>query len=318
MAKPRGSSLWRTQNFLRSPRVIAPVIARSGIDRGELVLDIGAGNGTITRLLRLRGARANAVEKDPRLCERLRATFGRDVGVHVSCDDFLRTPLPSVPYKVFASPPFDITAAIVSKLVDAPNPPVDAFLAVQREAAERCLGRPSETLYALLLKPWFSPAVVHEFRRDDFIPAPSVDVVMLRLRKRGPPLVPAAQRGLYRDFVIACFTAWRPSIGAALEWRLGRGPALRLLREAEVDDRARPSRVPFAAWLELFAAFSKLPDAASRVIGSERRLRWQQRRLQKRHRSRAPRDDLVSESRALATMPPRRGRHSFINRGRSR
>ena len=317
MAKPRSSSLWRTQNFLRSPGVIAPVMARSGIDHGELVLDIGAGTGTITRLLRLRGARVNAVEKDPSLCEHLRTTFGRDAGVHVSCDDFLRTPLPSVPYKVFASPPFDITSAIVSKLIDAPNPPVDAFLAVQREAAERCLGRPSETLYALLLKPWFSPAVVHEFHRDDFVPAPSVDVVMLRLRKRGPPLVPATQRRLYRDFVIACFTAWRPSIGSALELRLGRGPALRLLREAEIDGQAKPSRVSFAEWLELFLAFSKLPDAAGRVVGSERRLRTQQRRLQKRHRSRAPRDDLVS-GRALATMRPGRGGHSLIDGTRSR
>lgn len=181
------STLWRTQNFLRSPAVVDPPLAKSGIGPGDLVVDIGAGTGSVARALRSRGAKVLAVERDPRLCDSLRANFRADENVIVVCGDFLRVTLPHAPYKVFASPPFDVISAIINKLTSAAEAPEDTFLAVQREAAERYTGRPSETLHALLLKPWFEPRVVHVFRRRDFVPVPAVDVVMLRLRKRGPP-----------------------------------------------------------------------------------------------------------------------------------
>jgi 23S rRNA (adenine-N6)-dimethyltransferase len=222
----------------------------------------------------------------------------------VACDDFLRVPLPSRSYKVFSNPPFDITTAIVSRLMNAPNAPDDAFLAVQREAADRYMGRPFETLYALLLKPWSTPSVVHQFRREDFVPTPNVDVVMLRLRKRGPPLVAASQRSLYRDFVVACFTAWRPSVAAALDRALGARAARELLRQADVEGEGKPSELPFARWLGLFSAFARMPDEATRrVVGAEQRLRAQQKRLRKIHRTRVPRDGLSARRRVTGATP---------------
>src|SRR5581483_2203499 len=112
--------------------------------------------------------------------------------------------------------PFNITAEIVRRLTRAPRPPDDAYLAVQREAAEKFLGQPRESLCAVLLKPWFEPSLVYRFTRRDFIPAPQVEVVMLRLRKRGPPLLKPCEARLFRDFVIYLFTAWKPSLRAAL------------------------------------------------------------------------------------------------------
>ena len=71
--------------------------------------------------------------------------------------------------------------AIVTKLTSAARPPEDSYLIMQREDAERFAGRPRESLYALLLKPWFEPSILHTFRRTDFVPAPQVEAVMLRL-----------------------------------------------------------------------------------------------------------------------------------------
>ncbi len=90
---------------------------------------------------------------------------------------------------MFASIPFNITTAIVTRLTTASCPPDDTYLVVQREAANKFLGKPRESLYAVLLKPWFELDIVHLFRRSDFVPTPHVDVVMLRLRKRGPFIV---------------------------------------------------------------------------------------------------------------------------------
>ena len=288
------STLWRTQNFLRRTGVIERLIERYGVGPDDVVYDIGAGTGVVTALLARRAGRVIAIEKDGALCDHLRRRFAGWPNVSVRHSDFLELRLPREPYKVFASPPFDVTAAIVRKLTSAAVAPDDVFLALQRQAADRYCGRPRETLVSLLLAPFFEATIVHVFRRDDFVPAPGVDVVMLRLRKRGPPLVGRRHWQLYRDFAVTCFTAWRPSIGGALGRLLGTRVARRLLADVRLDRDRRPSGVPFATWLGIFELFSQLPLALRlRVAGAEDRLSRQQQRLQKRHRTRSPRDDLI-------------------------
>jgi 23S rRNA (adenine-N6)-dimethyltransferase len=289
MAARSGSTLWRSQNFLRPAGAIERLVARCGLGPNDVVYEIGAGTGVLTVLLARRVKRVIAIEKDEDLCRHLRRRFACRPNVTVRQSDFLQYRLPRAPYSVFANPPFDVTAAIVTKLTGAAVPPDEAFLALQVEAAERFLGRPHRTLASLLLLPWFEATIFHRFRREDFVPAPGVDVVMLRLRKRGPPLVARQQRDLYRDFVVACLTAWRPSIGAALERQLGARVARKLLFDVRADREQRPSEVPSSTWLRLFQRFSQLPPAIHlRVTGAHDRLSHQQQRLHKRH-ARAPR-----------------------------
>jgi 16S rRNA A1518/A1519 N6-dimethyltransferase RsmA/KsgA/DIM1 with predicted DNA glycosylase/AP lyase activity len=295
MAPRPNSTLWRTQNFLRRTTPIERLIARSGLNPSDVVYDIGAGTGVLTAMLARRVGRVIAIEKDEALSRQLRRRFADRPNVTIRHADFMEYRLPRAPYKVVANPPFDITAAIVTKLTSARTPPDDVLIALQSQAADRYCGRPRETLAALLLAPSYEAAIVHRFRREDFVPVPGVDVVMLRLRKRGPPLVAHQHRRLYRDFVVTGFTAWRPSIGGALERRLGPRVTHRLLAAVELEPDRRPSDVPFAMWLRLFETFSRLPAAVrGRVAGAEDRLSRQQRRIEKRHRTRVPRDDLIA------------------------
>jgi len=270
----------------------------SRIDFGPILERIKAsrGTGTITAALADRCRAVVANEIDGPLCGALQLRFAQRRNVRVRCGDFLAESLPRQPYKVFANPPFDITSAIVSKLVGVERPPDDTFLVTQREAAVRYCGDPDETLVGLILKPFFVPSVVHRFERTDFVPTPSVEVVMLRLRKRGPPLVRREDAQAYRDLVVSGFTAWRPTISAALARPLGPRAARRLLDAADLDPALRPSQVPFDAWLRVFGAFIVMPEALRvRVAGAEARLRRQQaQQLQKEHRTRAPRDALGS------------------------
>jgi 16S rRNA A1518/A1519 N6-dimethyltransferase RsmA/KsgA/DIM1 with predicted DNA glycosylase/AP lyase activity len=293
MARRTRPARWHTQNFLRDPALARMLVDRAGLKDTDLVYEIGAGTGTITAALADRCRAVIANEIDTRLCGALRSRFADRPRVDVRCGDVRSEPLPTDPYKVFANPPFDITSEIVAKLVGAPRPPDDTFLVVQREAAGRYCGVPDETLVGLLLKPFFAPSVVHHFHRADFTPKPSVEAVMLRLRKRGPPLVASDDAQAYRDLVVSGFTAWRPTIGAALARPFGARAARRLLGAASLDPALRPAQVPFDAWLRLYAAFARMPDALrGRVRGAEARLRRQRSDLRREHRSRAPRDDL--------------------------
>ena len=83
------------------------LVADSGVRQGDLVLDIGAGDGALTAPLLERGARVIAIELHPGRAAALRQRFGADIKVvQVDAAD-LR--LPRRPFHVVANPPWAIT-----------------------------------------------------------------------------------------------------------------------------------------------------------------------------------------------------------------
>ncbi len=287
MSSVERHSVLYAQNFLHSPRLVERLLDRSGIGHDDLIYEIGPGRGIITEQLARRCRRVVAVEKDPALAARLTERFAGMPNVTIRGGDFLRVPLPPAPYKVFANIPFNATADIVARLTEPPCQPDDAFLVVQREAAERFRAVPRATLCGVLLHPWFETTITHRFKRDDFVPAPSVDIVMLRLRKRGPPLLGRADTPLFRDLVTYLFTAWQPTVHMSLKHLLGHGTLRGIERRLALDLDVPPSSIPPDHWLSLFHCLRHTGEARAwqRVSGSERRLKRQQATLHKRHRT---------------------------------
>jgi len=286
MHKPRHRSIQLSQNFLRSHYLVDYLLNAADIAADDLVWEVGPGNGMITECLARRCRQVVAIEKDPALARRVERSLSALGNVTLIFDDFRVVELPSVAYKVFSNIPFNITTAIVTKLTAAPYPPLESYLIMQREAAARFTGQSVESVYSILLKPWFEPTVLYHFQRSDFAPSPSVDVVMLRLRKRGPPLVVESDAQLYRDFTTHVFTASSTSMVRCLGTLLGyrRGP-----RDFGIRDDAKPSEVRFEQWLALFYCFKLVASKGARqlIAGAEERLRQQQQGLQKLHRTRA-------------------------------
>lgn len=281
-------SVLYSQNFLRDSCLVTSLIAQSTIGRDDVVYEIGPGKGIITEQLALRSKRVIAIEKDPRLSALLLQRFVDSPNVIIHSGDFLHYPLPRKPYKVFANIPFNITTAIVNKLTAAEYPPEEAYLIMQREAAEMFSGASRESLRSILLKPWFEITIIHHFKRKDFVPAPRVDVVMLRLRKRGPPLVRNEDGQRFRDFVTYTFTSWRPTLESALKGVFSRSQLKYIRRTLKINLDRGPTSLPFEQWLHLFECFKTVRDENAKqiIVGSEKRLIQQQSKLQKVYRTR--------------------------------
>ena len=194
------------QHFLRSAHVAAELVRDAGVGPRDLVLEIGAGEGRLTRELSRRARRVIAVELDPACVDRLRATFAGDPTVEIEHGDIRHVALPREPFRAFGNIPFGVTNAILRRLLDDPSGRATrADLIVQFEAARKRTEPWPSTALGLGWLPWWELSIVRRIPRTGFDPPPSVDTAMLRIVRRPDPLLDPRRRRGYVATVRAGF-----------------------------------------------------------------------------------------------------------------
>ena len=181
-------NLSNSQNFITDSYLIRKIIRLSNIGKNDTVLEIGTGKGHLTEALCRRSRYVYSVELDRRLYETTSAKLSSLTNLKLIYGDFLKYPLPAKgDYKVYANIPYFITTQIIEKLTNAPNPPSDIWLIMEKGAAKRFMGIPRENTKSLLLKVGWNMKILYHFRREDFHPMPSVDSVLLHLKRKPEP-----------------------------------------------------------------------------------------------------------------------------------
>jgi 23S rRNA (adenine-N6)-dimethyltransferase len=242
-----------SQNFLADPGAARHVVRVSGVGPRDLVVEVGPGEGAITRFLAPAARRVLAYELDPRLAERLAARY-RDPerGVRVTRADFTRVRPPREDFAVVGNIPYARTADIVRWCLAAPHL-TSATLVTQLEyARKRTGGFGRWSLLTVSTWPEWSWALAGRIDRHRFRPVPRVDAGLLVLRRRRTPLVDPGRMGGYRRMVELGFGGAGGSLGASLRRA---HPARRVDRALDAAGVARGTPVGHVSpdqWLEVF------------------------------------------------------------------
>jgi 23S rRNA (adenine-N6)-dimethyltransferase len=225
----------RSQHFL--DRVVAEQLVRdAAVGADDLVVDLGAGTGRITRELARVARRVVAVELDPRLARSLR---GHWVNVEVVEADAASFALPREPFRVVANLPFHRTSDLLHLLLDDPTTPLTrADLVVEWGVAfKRAVPWPSNVT-GVVWGAFFEATLSRRLPRIAFHPPPATDAGVLIYRRRAEPLVPCSSASAYHRFVADGF---RHGVGQVVRAAALRGVAARDLdahRWAELFVRA--------------------------------------------------------------------------------
>ena len=158
------------------------IVDAAGIDTRDLVVDVGAGTGALTRPLLATGARVVAVELHPGRLAALRTLADREPELTVVRADATDLRLPRRPFRVVSSPPYSGSSEILARLLAPGSRLVAADLVVQRQLARRFVegrvpgaGRWTRT---------YDVRVVRPLPRAAFRNPPQVDSVVLRVARR--------------------------------------------------------------------------------------------------------------------------------------
>lgn len=108
-------------HLLRDTHVIQKLIKSADPNPGSLVLDLGAGPGTLTAPLADTGARVLAIERNPEFVRRLEKRFAERTNVRVVHQDLRKLSLPHRPFQVVASIPYALSTFLLRCLLGPRN-----------------------------------------------------------------------------------------------------------------------------------------------------------------------------------------------------
>ena len=263
------------QHFLEAVWV-AKLVACIRPAPGELFLEIGAGAGQLTLPLAAAGVEVVAVEKDRRLAARLREIVPGSV--RVVAGDVLDEDLARLvearpgganrPARVAGNLPYNVSTPILRRLMETQQRHAcfdDATLMLQREVADRVLGRPGSRDYgplAVATRMAARAERVLTLPPGAFRPPPRVRSAVVALQFRPSP-VTVGDRRLFERLVRSLFSHRRKTVLNALG-PLARGVSRRPPRELLEQAGVAPDRRPATLELAELARLSDTLAAAAR------------------------------------------------------
>lgn len=243
-----------SQNFYTNKSNLQKLIKQSNINNNDIVLDIGAGRGIITKELSKYAKKVIAYELDNEYFKKLEEKFKNNSNVILKNEDFLKTELPRNEFKVFANIPFSITADIVNMITSEDSKLKEAYLFIQKESAERFIGKPVNTQISSILSFKYDLDIVERFNSYDFEPIPSIDIVLLSIKKK---MVLEKGFELYRDFITCIFNQRNSNVVDTFKKLFTFNQIKYIQGYLKKNGYVKPSDISSKYYLEIFEYFKE-------------------------------------------------------------
>lgn len=262
-----------SQNFIKSPVLVKQLLSASSLNLSDLVVEIGAGKGIITQELLNSVSKVITIEKDRQLVSLLQDKFFGKSNLQIVYQDFLTWNLPKTSYKIFSNIPFSITADIMTKILKSYSKPIEIYLIMQKEAADKYV--PSDIFNnqdAILLSPFYNIEILGDIDRTAFTPKPQVDIVFAKFFLKKIPSINIENYQQFRDFIIFGFNQWKPNIFEIYKKIFSYDQFKKINHQLKINN-LKPSQLSVNQWLNLFTIYQKFVSNQKQkyIIGFEKK-----------------------------------------------
>ncbi len=252
------------QNFLIDRGVIERILRAANVRPGNLVVEIGPGQGALTAGLIESGARVIAIELDRDLIGPLEDKFGTHSNFRIIESDVLELDLTAVvadgaPAKLVANLPYNISTAILQKLIEARGMFSQMVLMFQREVVERIVAPAGSTdrgYLTVLVEAAFDVEHVVDVPPGAFRPQPKIWSSVVNLTPASDAIEPLDE---LRSLASAAFAQKRKTILNNLKHQYPEAAAM--LETAGIDPKRRAETLDRDEWRRLTQISAGSPRA---------------------------------------------------------
>jgi 16S rRNA (adenine1518-N6/adenine1519-N6)-dimethyltransferase len=245
------------QNFLVDEQAALKIVDAAALTSDDVVLEIGAGPGTLTTHLAQRAGRVVAVEIDRQMLPSLQASLQRAQNVDIIHGDILQQDVPALmgsTYKVVANLPYYITSSVLRHILASSSRPKLMVVTVQLEVAKRIVAKPGQlSLLAVSVQFYGIPRIMDRIPPGAFRPIPKVHSAVVRIDCFEQLPWGTIDEKMFFRTVRAGFAQRRKQLRNALRNGLVRPmeQVLAALSASGIDDRRRAETLSIEEWVVL-------------------------------------------------------------------
>ncbi|WP_035294310.1 16S rRNA (adenine(1518)-N(6)/adenine(1519)-N(6))-dimethyltransferase RsmA [Clostridium sp. KNHs214] len=213
------------QNFLIDDTVLYDIVNGAEVGENDLVIEIGPGVGTLTRVLLEKAKKVCSVELDSRLIPILSEELKEYSNFQLIHEDALKVDFNKIigeekSVKVVANLPYYVTTPIISNLIMGGYNFKSLTIMIQKEVAERLDAKPGCKEYGaltLLVQYFCNTKILRKVSPGCFIPSPKVDSMVIRLDRTETPKVYVEDEKLFFRVVRDAFSMRRKTLWNGLK-----------------------------------------------------------------------------------------------------
>lgn len=253
------------QHFLIDRNILNKVIRTAGIEKEDVVLEVGPGLGEMTLALARHAKRVIAIEIDPKLVAILKKKMEDLPNVEVVRSDILRLNFNQFlekegqPIKVVANLPYQISTPLLFRFIESKEVFATFTLTLQKEVAERMVAPPGGKDYgplSIFTQLFLDISVRFFIKPSAFFPPPKIESAVVHMAWKEKPIIETEDDAWFKRVVRACFGYRRKMLINALkhsEINLPESVELRMERIG-IDPRRRPETLTIREFVSLSEA----------------------------------------------------------------
>ena len=245
------------QNFLKDKNVLAKIIDACPVEKDDLVIEIGPGQGALTKFLKLYKCNLLCFEVDERV-KRYLNQFEDDKTKVVYKDIMevdIKEEIKDINYNklyIISNLPYYITTAIIEKIVNSGIDVEAMVLMVQNEVADRLSSKPNNKDYGAItvtLSYYYDIEKLFFVSRKSFDPVPNVDSAVIKLSKKSK-MVKSNNKKLFFRLVRDSFLMKRKNIRNNLR-NYDLDIVSKVLSNYGLDLTCRAENIPVSCFIDL-------------------------------------------------------------------
>lgn len=169
------------QNFLFDTNLLKAIASDGKVLKEDVVLEIGAGAGTLTGVLAESAKKVISFEIDNSLIPILNEVQNKHENIEFHFQDFMEADVENLfkgKAKVVANIPYYITTPIIFKLIEHLEKFSSILVLIQKEVAERFAspcGSKNYGVTSVILQAIFDVSIPRIVKKECFTPAPKID-----------------------------------------------------------------------------------------------------------------------------------------------